>query len=45
MKYIFNSNFVKENEMLFYIFLIVIILIMIITTIFVLKEVDKNKSK
>lgn len=45
MKNIFNPVYIKENELLFYIFLIVIVLIMIITTIFVLKEVNKNKSK
>ena len=45
MKYIFNLIYVKENEMLFYIFLMVILLIIILTTIFVIKEVNKNKSK
>jgi heme/copper-type cytochrome/quinol oxidase subunit 4 len=45
MKYIFNPIYVKENEILFYIFLIVILLIIILTTIFVIKEVNKNKSK
>ncbi len=41
MKYIFNINYVKENELVFFIFSISMILIMILTVIFVMKETRK----
>lgn len=41
MKYIFNINYVKENELVFFIFSISMILIMILTIIFVIKETRK----
>ena len=41
MKYIFNINYVKENELVFFIFSVSMILIMILTVIFVMKETRK----
>lgn len=43
MKIIFNSSFLKENELLFWIYLTVIIIIMILTILFVYKELGKKK--
>ena len=42
MKYIFNKFFIKENELLFYIYLIIILIMILATVIFVIKEVKKK---
>lgn len=43
MKYIFDPAYIKENEIIFYVFLVVIILTILFTTIFVFKELGKKK--
>lgn len=43
MSYIFNPKYIKENQLLFYLYLILIILIMIITIYFVYKELRNKK--
>lgn len=43
MKIIFNQAYLKENELLFWIYLTVIIIIMILTILFVYKELGKKK--
>lgn len=44
MKYIFNLNYIKGNELLFWIYVISMILIIILSIIFVKKEL-KNEYK
>ncbi len=41
MKYIFNLNYIKGNELLFWIYVISMILIIILSIIFVKKELKK----
>ena len=43
MSYVFNPIYIKENPLLFYIFIILMILIMIMTIYFVYKELRNNK--
>ena len=38
MKYIFDANYIKDNELAFWIYVISMILIMVLTIIFVKKE-------
>ena len=45
MKNIFNNIYIKDNELLFYIYIAIMIIIMILTTIFVIKEIKKNVNK
>lgn len=44
MKYIFNIDFIKGNELLFWIYLISMLLIIVLAIIFVKKEI-KNEYK
>ena len=44
IKFIYNSYFIKGNEILFYIYSIIIILIILLTTYIVVKEL-KNVNK
>jgi hypothetical protein len=40
MTNIFNPIYIKENPMLFYVFVFVIIFIIVLTMIFVIKEIN-----
>lgn len=42
MTYYFNEYFIKDNEVIFYIYLIVMLIIMLLTLIFVIKELSKK---
>ena len=41
MKYIFNLNYIRDNELLFWIYVVSMILIIILSVIFVKKELKK----
>lgn len=38
MNYVFNSNYISNNELLFYIYVLTMLIIMILTIVFVKKE-------
>lgn len=44
MNYVFNSNYISNNELLFYIYFLTMLIIMILTIVFVKKEL-KNEDK
>jgi len=44
MNYVFNSNYISNNELLFYIYALTMLIIMILTIVFVKKEL-KNEDK
>lgn len=44
MKLVYNSFFIKDSEIMFYIYLLTIILIILLTIYFVVKEL-KNVNK
>lgn len=44
MNYVFNSNYISNNELLFYIYVLTMLIIMILTIVFVKKEL-KNEDK
>ena len=44
MNYVFNSNYINNNELLFYIYVLTMLIIMILTIVFVKKEL-KNEDK
>ena len=43
MNYVFNSAFLEEKELLFYLYVAVIIIMIVLTIIFVKKELGKKK--
>ena len=45
MHNIFNELFIKDNEILFYIYIASMAIIMILTLIFVIKELKKNENR
>ena len=45
MNNVFDDFYIKDNELLFYIYIISMIIIMILTLIFVIKELKKNENK
>ena len=44
MSYIFNINYIKGNELLFYSYVLSMLIIMILTIIFVIKETKDGSS-
>lgn len=42
IKYIFNPNYIKGHELIFYLSCILILLVIIVTIIFVRKEIKKK---
>ena len=45
MTYYFKNYFIKNNELLFYIFIISMIVIIALTIYWVIKEIKKNENK
>jgi hypothetical protein len=45
MKNVFDNFYIKDHELLFYIYLISMLVIIILTVIFVIKELKKNEHK